>query len=95
MHDVQHPHDDEPTECRECGSTFDLARQNYYADKCPDCYDRPDDLPTTSCVHPECPTELPPSEMHLSEDATPYDVRGPGYVCPEHRDYSWTPSRGV
>lgn len=30
-------HDAEIMECRECGATFDLARQSYYYDLCPTC----------------------------------------------------------
>lgn len=30
-------HDPDLVVCSECGSTFDLARQNYYDDTCPAC----------------------------------------------------------
>lgn len=96
MNDVQHPHDPEEHECTDCGATFDLARQTYYADKCPDCYDEPDrDRHTLSCSNPECNSELPFEEMVASQKAAAYDERGPAYVCPDCTDYRWTPSRGI
>lgn len=95
MNDARHPHDPEEIECRTCGTTFDLARQNYYADECPSCYDHPNpDRYTISCAHPHCETEKPPEEMTKSRKASPIDARGPAYVCSEHADYS-ARSRGL
>jgi Zn finger protein HypA/HybF involved in hydrogenase expression len=34
---THHPHDPEVIECRECSAQFDLARQNYYDNLCPEC----------------------------------------------------------
>lgn len=34
-----HRHDPAIVECRECGGSFDLARQNYYYNLCPECKD--------------------------------------------------------
>lgn len=34
---MKHAHDAEIVDCRECGATFDLARQTYYVDLCPFC----------------------------------------------------------
>lgn len=32
-----HRHDPDYVECRNCNTTFDLARQHYYDDLCPEC----------------------------------------------------------
>lgn len=39
---MRHEHEPEYMECRNCGMTFDLARQDYYFDLCPEC-NREDD----------------------------------------------------
>lgn len=43
-----HEHDPEMVPCADCGSTFDLARQHYYDNRCPDCV--PDDQLKQSCA---------------------------------------------
>jgi hypothetical protein len=51
-------HDADLTECRECGTTFDLAMQNYYDALCPSCI--PPERTWPRCI--ECDDKVPPDE---------------------------------
>lgn len=51
----------EPTTCQECGTTFDLAAQYYYAPKCPACM-ADDDPEKTQPVCHYCDGRVPQSD---------------------------------
>lgn len=50
--------DQDLTECRECGETFNLAAQNYYDNLCPACVEPERSWPI--CM--ECDERIPPDE---------------------------------
>lgn len=61
-----HEHEPELTECRNCGSTFDLSRQHYYDELCPPCEKKEHSPITTwrSCV--ACSTMAPSDQLQLA-----------------------------
>lgn len=68
-----HKHDPELIECSECGSQFDLARQNYYDSKCPSCVDNERSWP--SCIR--CQDRFDPDEgvyAHLTGGPEPNET---------------------
>lgn len=98
----QHQHVEEMTDCRNCESTFDQARQHYYDDICPSCKrEDPDEkdpnehVSTVSCSNPECDEEVPHTEAIWKREASAYDQRGESPVCPDCKDYRWRPGRGI
>ena len=69
-----HEHDPEPTECRDCGATFDLARQHYYDNRCPSCVED-EDPERTWPMCAKCDGRVPPDE----QDTTKTYTEGVGY----------------
>lgn len=58
---MQHEHDPDMVDCRECGRTFDLARQNYYDNLCPSCMEKENPERTwPRCT--ECDDPIPPEK---------------------------------
>lgn len=88
----------EPTECRDCGATFNLAAQYYYDNLCPECKREQDgedavDPVVGSCY--VCDDDVRSTEESYSRRAAPPDVREKVLVCPDHRDHRYSPDHPV
>jgi hypothetical protein len=95
---TQREHDPEPTNCRSCGTQFDLARQHYYDNLCPTCKQDADGEDRTNPVVGSCHVcgeDVRANESYYSQKAAhPEMRRGEGVlVCPDHRDHRWSPPR--
>lgn len=85
---------EDTVECRECGSTFNLAAQYYYDSLCPSCKREKDGEEAVNPVVGSCyvcDDDVHSNDQCWSESAAPYDVRNPVLVCPDHSDHSWSP----
>jgi NMD protein affecting ribosome stability and mRNA decay len=59
---VNHDHDRDIVECRECGARFDLVKQVYYDNLCPSCMD--EENPERNWpICAECDERIPPDEQ--------------------------------
>jgi NMD protein affecting ribosome stability and mRNA decay len=59
---MSHQPEREDTECRNCGTTFNLAAQHYYDDMCPDCMKEENPKRTwKGCSR--CDEKIPPDEL--------------------------------
>lgn len=71
MRHGRHPREREETECRECGTPFNLSAQWYYDNLCPECKAEQDGEETTWPVCVQCGEKYPPDEGRLTRIANP------------------------